>query len=106
MNDYAKAVKAAQASKAHEGGVAMSIRMIFGLALLWALSLFAVSSLATAQVFEIRPLSEPRIISGADFGFRVEGEQGGVPVGRMVVRIDGKWVEVTSLPGTQRITSR
>jgi len=35
----------------------------------------------------------PVILSGSDFGFRVEGYSGFTPVGRVVVRIDGKWVE-------------
>ena len=37
----------------------------------------------------------PQIISGADFGFRVDGVgPDGKPTGRIVVRQDGKWVEV------------
>ena len=64
----------------------MSLRTILSLAVLWILSLFVVSSIAKAQVFEVpRPLPEPRIVSGPDFGFRIESDQGGVPVGRLVV---------------------
>jgi len=39
------------------------------------------------------PLEAPTIISGADLGFRVEGHHGKVPVGRLVIRVDGRWVE-------------
>jgi hypothetical protein len=72
----------------------MSLRTILSLAVLWIVSLFVVSSIAKAQVFEIpQPLPEPKILSGPDVGFRVESDLRGVPVGRLVVRIDGKWVE-------------
>ena len=84
----------------------MSIRLIFGLALLWVISLIAVTSVAKAQVFEMpRPLAEPRIVAGPDFGFRIESDQGGIPVGKLVVRVDGKWVEarVGSLPGARPV---
>jgi hypothetical protein len=50
----------------------------------------------------------PRVISGSDLGFRVEGIRGGkVPVGTLVVRINGEWVEADTLtafevrPGTK-----
>ena len=33
------------------------------------------------------------VLSGSDVGFRVEGYSNGTPVGRVVVKIDGKWVE-------------
>jgi hypothetical protein len=84
----------------------MSVRTIFGLALLWVVSLFMVASVAKAQVFEPpRPLPEPRVVSGPDFGFRIESEQGGVPVGKLVVRVNGKWIEarVGSFPGTRPV---
>jgi len=87
----------------------MSVRAIFGLALLWVLSLFAVASVAKAQVFEVpRALPEPRVVAGPDFGFRVEGDQRGTPVGKLVVRIDGKWIEarIASVGAPPRISSR
>jgi hypothetical protein len=52
----------------------------------------------------LRPLS-PTVLSGDDIGFRVEAEQGGVAVGRLVVRIDGKWVEAELRGGVRRLTS-
>jgi len=84
----------------------MSVRTILSLAVLWVLSLFVVGSIVKAQVFELpRPLPEPRIVTGPDFGFRIESDQGGVPVGKLVVRVDGKWIEarVGALPGTRPI---
>lgn len=35
----------------------------------------------------------PTVMSGGDVGFRVEGLRGGTPVGRIVVRINGVWVQ-------------
>ena len=77
------------------------------LALLWALSLLAVgaiSSSAQAQRPGGRPglpfnfLTEsPIVVSGNDVGFRIERTQDGIPVGRIVVRVDGHWVD-TGVP--------
>jgi hypothetical protein len=71
----------------------MSTRAILALAALWVLSLVAVVTIVNAQVYRMNPLAEPRILSGPDFGIRIEAEQNGKPVGRLVVRIDGEWVE-------------
>ena len=84
----------------------MSLRTILSLAVLWILSLFVVSSIVKAQVFEVpRPLPEPRIVSGPDVGFRIESDQGGIPVGRLVIRVDGKWVEarIGTPPGARPV---
>jgi hypothetical protein len=46
----------------------------------------------------------PQIISGADFGFRVESwAADGTPVGRFVVRHGGEWVEVRVPASTRRL---
>lgn len=37
---------------------------------------------------------QPMVFSGSDLGFRVERMDGRIPVGRLVVRINGQWVEV------------
>lgn len=71
----------------------MSLRNMTVIALLWVLSLFAVSAIVHAQAYGINPVT-PRVIAGPDVGFRIEGEQNGVPVGLLVVQIDGKWVPV------------
>ena len=59
----------------------------------WVASLVAVGAIAMGQTRPTIPLAEPAILSGADVGFRIEGRQGSTPVGHIVVRIDGKWVE-------------
>jgi len=71
----------------------MPVRTIFTLAMFWVLSLLAVGTIANGQSYGVNPLPEPKIVAGPDLGFRVEGEQKGAPVGRLVVRINGRWVE-------------
>jgi hypothetical protein len=41
----------------------------------------------------VQRLSEPKVISGPDVGFRIERYQGGKPVGTLVVRVNGEWRE-------------
>lgn len=38
-------------------------------------------------------LVAPTVISGSDLGFRIESNTDNVPVGRLVVRINGRWVD-------------
>jgi hypothetical protein len=69
---------------------------------LWLASLALVgllSATAAAQLQRRQPLppeqpTAPRVVSGNDVGFRIE-EIGarGEPVGRLVVRLNGEWVE-------------
>jgi hypothetical protein len=35
----------------------------------------------------------PILVQGSNLGFRIFARQGGKAIGRLVVRIDGKWVE-------------
>lgn len=70
------------------------VRRIAMLAVLWVATLLIVATIARAQVHPINPLPEPKVVFGPDFGIRIEGEQNGVPVGPLVVKINGKWVEV------------
>jgi hypothetical protein len=50
--------------------------------------------------------SAPTIVSGADVGFRVDRWEGDTPIGRWVIRHDGKWLEPKTSVGTHRVTSR
>ena len=70
----------------------------------WLLSLVAVA--AVGQSRAITPLSEPVTISGSDIGFRVEGIQGNAPVGKLIVRYNGKWVEPKSAPAPVKLAAR
>jgi len=77
------------------------------LALAWMLSLVAVGAIASvltsAQVRLPAPgqplfLTEgTTILSGSDIGFRLERTEDGVPIGTLVVRVDGRWVEARGL---------
>jgi hypothetical protein len=71
----------------------MPVRRIVAFAILWVASLLVVATIARAQVYRMNPLPEPKVVFGPDFGFRIEAEQNGVPVGPLVVNINGKWVE-------------
>lgn len=72
-----------------------------------ALILSAATAWAASQLVAVDPVT-PRVIE--DVGFRVEGLRGGTtPVGTIVVRIEGQWVEAeVKLPGrgTTPLSSR
>ena len=34
------------------------------------------------------------VVSGSDIGFRIVGRRGATPVGRLVIRQNGEWIEV------------
>ena len=52
-----------------------------------------VAAWAYAQVGE-RAVNPPVVFSGADIGFRMTGRKGDMPVGELVVRVDGQWKPV------------
>jgi hypothetical protein len=66
---------------------------------LWLTSLVVVAVLASglttrAQMGPLLRSQEPRIVSGEDVGFKVEGvDWNGRPIGTLVIRVDGKWLE-------------
>ena len=72
------------------------------LTVMWVLSLMVVGMASSrAQVpsptermmRESLLLEGPIIVSGNDVGFRIERTKDGIPVGKVVVRIDGKWLD-------------
>ena len=79
----------------------------FAAGFLVALILSAATAWATSQsqAVAVNPVT-PRVIE--DVGFRVEGLRGGTtPVGTIVVRIEGQWVEAeVKLPGRNLVSSR
>ena len=78
----------------------MSLRARIGLVVLWVASLVAVSVWAQTP-----SQPEQKVISGSDFGFRVERmDRTGKPVGTLVVRMNGQWVEAGFAAGVSRIT--
>jgi len=66
-------------------------------AVLWVASVFAVGAVTSAQsqwkLYQRLP--EPRVLAGDNVGFRVEGMQGDVPTGTVVIRVNGQWVEAS-----------
>jgi hypothetical protein len=60
-----------------------------------------------AQVVRVDPVT-PTVVSGEDVGFRIEGNRGGTPVGTLVVRMNGQWVEadLSSAGVPKRISGR
>jgi hypothetical protein len=67
------------------------------------LLVIAASAWASAQLYQSEPIDPPVLLSGPDVGFRIESRRGGDVYGRLVVRIDGEWVEVNvSGPGPVR----
>ena len=74
---------------------------------LWLLSLAIVGVLALAVTAQVTR-STPRVVTGADLGFRIEGnDRKGQPVGTLVIRINGDWVPVsTAIQYAPALTSR
>jgi hypothetical protein len=49
--------------------------------------------------------NEPRVLSGSDLGFRVDGiAKDGAPIGAIGVRVDGKWVSPQFQSGFRRLS--
>lgn len=97
----------------------MSVHKQIGVAVIWILSIVAVGALAHAQARgtpaprQLPPLSTPdsplqasAIIAGNDLGFRVESHKGATPVGRLVVRVNGQWVEAQFSVVAKRVTAQ
>jgi hypothetical protein len=56
-------------------------------------ALGGVGGWVSAQVIMPQPVVPPLTLSGDDIQFRVTARRGEVAVGRLMVRIDGQWVE-------------
>jgi hypothetical protein len=67
---------------------------------------FLVALGAWGDAQTLQPRTPAGVISGSDFGFRVDRRKGNTPIGTLVVRINGQWVEVQFSAGTSRLTAR
>jgi len=70
-------------------------------AVVWAFSLVVVAVGSSWAQNTQRPpapkvLAEPDFVSGNDIGFRIEGKVNGLPFGKLVVRINGAWVDTVA----------
>ena len=77
----------------------MTKRVYLLVGLLWAFSLVLVAAVAAGQARAYQPLREPKVMSGADVGFRVDGMYGEQPAGTIVIRVNGRWVDAMLSPG-------
>lgn len=68
--------------------------------------LVAIGVWASAQVRQQQRVEPPIVLSGSDIGFRVESRDGKTPVGKLVVRVDGQWVEVQFGSGVRTLGTR
>jgi hypothetical protein len=74
----------------------MTFRSRIILTILWLSSLVAVAVWAQERVHITGP---PRMLSGSDIAFRIDRmDVEGTPVGSLLVKIDGKWVEPAFTP--------
>jgi hypothetical protein len=62
-------------------------------AALWVVSLAAVAVAASGLTLAQARFENAPIVSGSDIGFRIEARKDGAPLGTLMVRIDGRWVE-------------
>ena len=60
---------------------------------IWMLSLIVVAIAMSAFSFAQTRFQNAPIMSGSDIGFRIEGKKDGAPVGTLMVRVNGQWVE-------------
>ena len=64
------------------------------------------SAQAAAQAIGITPVP-PRVMTGNELGFRVEGLRGETAVGRLVVRVNDQWVDAEVAPlQTRQLSQR
>ena len=81
----------------------MAMAKWIGASIVFALAFTA--GVVWAQPKNVQPPAQ--VISGADFGFRVEGYAAdGTPTGRVVVRQNGEWIEVRLPVNARRLTTK
>src|SRR5262249_55412587 len=73
----------------------------------FVMGLLIASAWGYRQVVGIQPVT-PTVLSGAHFGFRLDGKRAGTPVGPLVVKMNGQWVEADiAAPGLpKRISAK
>jgi hypothetical protein len=69
----------------------MSLRMRIGLAVLWVVSVTAVGLYGQGRESAVQV--NPTIVSGGDIGFRIDRRDANAVTGRLMVRVNGQWVE-------------
>jgi hypothetical protein len=82
----------------------MDIRQLI-VACFLGIGLVAVGTWVYAQAYGAQPV-QPTVISGNDIGFRIEGTRGDTPIGTLVIRVNGEWVEPDFGSGVRRLTAK
>jgi hypothetical protein len=81
----------------------MTKTTILLLSIAWIASLIITNHVAKAQTRPYSPLPEPKVFSGSELAFRVDGVYGETPAGSLVIRQNGHWVDVQiGTPGIVR----
>jgi hypothetical protein len=71
-----------------------------------AIVVLAVGGWVQAQAPIPVPNSTPTVITGNDLGFQVDSTTGGIPTGKLVVKVNGKWIEPKYTIGVRPLTGR
>lgn len=71
----------------------MRVRYLVAAAVVALVSSFATWTWVSAQALSYTAVPH-RVMTGADLGFRVQGLRGETPVGRFVVKVNDRWVDV------------
>jgi hypothetical protein len=69
------------------------------------LALIATAAWTSAQDVLLQRVA-PTVIAGENVGFRVEGLRGNTPVGRIVVMVNGRWVEAELARGPMPLSTQ
>jgi hypothetical protein len=77
--------------------------MRFTIQVLLLVVVFVAGAWAATQSRGVQPVP-PSVLSGADIGFRMEGRKGSTAVGRLVVKVDGNWVDAEFAPRMKLVT--
>ena len=59
-----------------------------------------------AQSPMTQPVTPSMVLSGSDIGFRVEGTRGTAAVGKLVVRMNGQWVNAEGAISIKNLTAK
>ena len=76
-------------------------RMLAGV--VFIIVFIAGAGLGHSQLLVPKPV-DPVVISGDDVGFRMTARKGEMPVGQLVVRVDGEWKEVEFAVGLKPVS--
>ena len=63
------------------------------LAVVFLIACAFLAGVAVSAQVASRPVT-PKVIAGPDLGFRVERMAGSTPIGKLVVRVNGEWLDV------------